>query len=78
MITRELIIEAYLFLRKNNQSIPDETLDFIKHSALEALANSSNDIQNVIVCPKCDNPYPHRHRDNRMSCEECGNVWYAL
>lgn len=28
------IIEAYVFLRKNNQSIPDSTLDYIKHAAL--------------------------------------------
>lgn len=28
-----------------------------------------------VECPKCDNPYPHRHRDNRCSCEECGNIW---
>lgn len=39
MIKREDIIEAYLFLRENNQTIPDETLDFIKESSISALEN---------------------------------------
>lgn len=42
MITKETIMEAYLFLRKENQSIPDETLDFIKQVSLEALTKSEN------------------------------------
>ena len=37
MISKEYIIEAYLFLRKHNQSIPSETLDFMKDSALACL-----------------------------------------
>jgi hypothetical protein len=37
MITRQSIIEAYVFLRTNNQSLPDEVLDFIKGAALEKL-----------------------------------------
>jgi hypothetical protein len=31
---RKEIIDAYLFLRKNNQSIPDDTLEFIKDASL--------------------------------------------
>ena len=38
MVTKQSIIEAYVFLRTKNQSIPDETLDFMKDAALEALA----------------------------------------
>lgn len=37
MVTPETIIEAYLFLRKHNHSIPDETLDFMKHASIEKL-----------------------------------------
>lgn len=37
MIDKNGIIDAYVFLRKHNMSIPDEVLDFIKHAALEKL-----------------------------------------
>ena len=37
MITEKEIRDAYIFLRKNNFSIPDDTLDFIKEAALEKL-----------------------------------------
>jgi len=37
MITRGWIIKAYLFLRENNHTIPDEVLDFILNSSLDKL-----------------------------------------
>jgi hypothetical protein len=37
MICKERILEAYLFLRKNNHSIPSEVLDFILEVSLQAL-----------------------------------------
>jgi hypothetical protein len=36
------IIEAYLFLRKNNHSISDDTLDLMKNSAIEALEKKTD------------------------------------
>ena len=33
---REEVIKAYIFLRENNNTIPDSTLEFIKNSALLA------------------------------------------
>ena len=33
------IIDAYLFLREHNHTIPSETLDFMKRSSIEALKN---------------------------------------
>ena len=36
------ILEAYIFLRKNNQNIPDDVLDFMKDASLEK-ANSFSD-----------------------------------
>jgi len=36
MITKQTIMDAYLFLRKNNNTIPDETLDFIRDVSLTA------------------------------------------
>lgn len=35
--TRKEIIEAYVFLRNNNMTIPSETLEFMKDSSLKAL-----------------------------------------
>lgn len=37
MINKEDITDCYLFLRKYNQSIPSETLDFILKASLEKL-----------------------------------------
>jgi hypothetical protein len=37
MVTEKSIIEAWAFLRKNNNGIPDDVLDFIKDSSLAAL-----------------------------------------
>ena len=52
MITKDKIMEAYLFLRKNNHSIPDEVLDFIKESSLEKLEELQRheDEMRGIVC----------------------------
>tara|TARA_R110000772_G_scaffold37589_4_gene89222 strand:- start:1379 stop:1681 length:303 start_codon:yes stop_codon:yes gene_type:complete len=38
--TRKEIIEAYVFLRKNNMTIPSETLEFMKDSSLKALGEA--------------------------------------
>ena len=37
IITQNDIIDAYLFLRKNNQTIPSETLEFMKNASIEKL-----------------------------------------
>lgn len=37
MITKAEILEAWVFLRKYNSSISDETSDFIKEAAYEKL-----------------------------------------
>ena len=43
MISRETIREAYLFLRKNNQSIPTNTLDFMLDASLSMYEATAND-----------------------------------
>lgn len=35
MITKQTIMDAYLFLRKNNNTIPDEVLEFMKSASLK-------------------------------------------
>lgn len=37
MVTKETILEAYIFLRENNNTIPDETLDFIKRVCMDEI-----------------------------------------
>lgn len=42
LINKELIMEAWVFLRKHNMSIPNETLDFMREASLEKLQNKSS------------------------------------
>ena len=54
MIRRDDIIKAHLFLRKNEHTIPDETLEFIKDAALRqwTLAYNSGDAACVCEIPE--------------------------
>lgn len=45
MITEQLIREAYLFMRKHNNSIPDEVLDFMLYHSLAALHKNDAQIE---------------------------------
>ena len=62
---RKEIIEACLFLRKNNTTIPDQTLDFIKDASLCVFDSLHDD-----YCKKCC------HNGKQMqypsSCTGCG------
>jgi len=49
MIKKEDIVEACLFLRKNNKSIPDETLNFIKAVSMRELEK----VESGRVCFSC-------------------------
>jgi len=42
MIEKNDIIDAYVFLRENNQSIPSETLEFMKDVSLRELEKVKN------------------------------------
>jgi exosome complex RNA-binding protein Csl4 len=55
MITKKDIIDTYVFLRKNNHSIPDEVLDFIKDTCIEKidLIEKENDYGEIVPCPQC-------------------------
>lgn len=44
---RKEIIEAHIFLRTHNQTIPSETLEFIKCAALEKLESGSPKVENT-------------------------------
>lgn len=56
------IIEAWTFLRRMNNTVPDETLDFMRDAALEKLNLVSIPEENLIVinnekCNKADVHY---------------------
>lgn len=55
------IIEAYVFLRTNNITIPSETLEFMKDSSLKALDQALT----TPVVSKCD-------CDKDIACIVCG------
>ena len=48
MITKKDIMDAYVFLRTKNNTIPDEVLNFIKDAALEKLEPVEKDYQTGI------------------------------
>lgn len=50
MITKQLILDSYLFLRKENQTIPSETLEFMKNASLKALENDNDKDELLIEC----------------------------
>ncbi|BAV39189.1 hypothetical protein BPT24_066 [Tenacibaculum phage pT24] len=86
MVTKESIMEAYVFLRKNNQSIPDETLDFMKDASLKSLEDLKNgDVKvatgNSALVEEWDNT-ENDHWDEYIEkepindaekCNECGH-----
>ena len=43
MINKKSIIDAYTTIRKVNNSIPDEVLDFMYKSAMDQITNSSEE-----------------------------------
>lgn len=68
------------FSKKKKESkklIPEyENAISILERSMEATNGVLNDRPNNIpICPKCENPYPHSHTDGSYSCEECGNKW---
>lgn len=50
-MTEKDIIDAYVFLRENNHSIPSNALEFIKSASLARLLELSNPMN----CNDCEN-----------------------
>ena len=51
------IIEAYVFLRTNNMTIPSETLEFMKDSSLKALDQALTiPVVSVRKIVRCEDP----------------------
>jgi len=64
---RQEIMEAYLFLREKNQSIPSDTLELMKDAALESLVNKNESISPVSVSSPLDKLH-----------DWCGNEGYKV
>jgi len=57
MIKEKDIVEAWVFLRKHNHSLPDEVLDFIKESSLKALEHLhpvQSEVMQIFTKPELD------------------------
>lgn len=37
--------------------------------------NSETEVKDEVICPKCENEYPHLLRNNEYSCDDCGHTW---
>ncbi len=72
MITEKLITDAWVFLRTNNNSIPDDVLDFIKESSMAALRQQN--LQQCSVVGQCAHPIAEREYigQNMLRCKICG------
>lgn len=66
MMKRNEIIEAYVFLRENNNSISDQTLDFMKDASLSAYDSLGDD-----YCKKCS--HNGHQMINPSACTGCGS-----
>ena len=71
MIKRSNILDAYVFLRKKNQDIPDEVLDFIKESSLNALDNTQDEAVRKAL-DKVNDAFSHLHGEEKITV---GEVW---
>ena len=78
--TRKEVIEAYVFLRTNNMTIPSETLEFMKDSSLKALDQALT--IPVVVKPKgtfcgCGKPYSQKDLQDGMCNKCCAPTGYS-
>jgi len=71
VIKRSNILDAYVFLRKKNQDIPDEVLDFIKESSLNALDNTQDEAVRKAL-DKVNDAFSHLHGEEKITV---GEVW---
>ena len=78
MITKETIMEAYLFMRKENQSVPSETLEFMKDTALAELQKCKVEnlhtqrVSNSVYCDCAEKEVLILPHSNTPYCAECG------
>lgn len=61
------IMEAYTFLREKNHTVPSETLELMKDSALKALEPVNADLADVSKCIYCENT----PKKGYAYCDEC-------
>jgi hypothetical protein len=70
---REDIIEAYLFLRKNDHSIPDEVLDFMKGASLAAFDSKKSNVVMEWISVEDRLPRKSNHETTQNVLLWCGN-----
>ena len=73
MITRESIVECYVFLKETRPDIPQETLELIKDAALSAYLKQTN------ACKNCQHfPYQVAYPSACTGCLTYGRRNFKL
>lgn len=70
-------MEAYLFLREKNQSIPSETLDFMKDASLAEFDRLNVKQENQKICKYCGMGAQDYPEIGRRTCP-CGGLGYNV
>lgn len=80
MVTKETILEAWRFLRTENQSIPDDTIDLMKNASLNELSGlvfSRNDL--LAAVNEIEKKIAGMTDDNVISAyEDCQKIIFNL
>ena len=81
LVNRRLIMEAWTFLRENNHTIPDETLDFMRDVSLKAIKELEHKerMNKRSTCPFCGGtkitPFVSSSSSQHCtSCDEDGKI----
>lgn len=73
-MTRKDIIDAYTWIRRNNSTIPDDVLDFMKNSSIKELENRNliKSLDGIL----CDHPLSQREgwHDSSILCNKCSCI----
>lgn len=68
-MTKKDIVDAYLWIRSNNQTIPDDVLNFMKETSIERLEEIEESNKRPCDCYKW--PAVHGGFGKPMYCSNC-------
>ena len=74
MITKDFLDKLQTEIDAMLDAETNETLlDWLNNRHKQLLQQTVCTVQ--LICPECENPYPHSHTDGSYSCEDCGHKW---
>lgn len=71
--TSQFAISDSTFTEKGKEKVKKWGKQDFMAGAMWVVIQIKNMKSEKIICPKCENPYPHSHSDGHNSCEECGH-----